>query len=262
MSNIPFLINEANLSHAWARTLLHVIDHPGKTISPLIISITDITDGQPQEDNNIRLSLDKCLKIEDKQKIQTVANTIFPQSLWRRSRYDRANLFERYLNHFLPRAKELEPHKNKRGLYFERLIAFGKGPCEGNQLEHIISQYRSRPSVRRSMLQASIFDPERDHIASAQIPFPCLQHVSFVPEEKDSLILNAFYATQQLFHKSYGNYLGLCRLGNFMATEMGLRFSRMNCFIGVAKLEKIGKNAQSLIPVIQAARNAVSSTTN
>lgn len=89
------------------------------------------------------------------------------------------------------------------------------------------------------MFQASIFDPGRDHVRNAQLSFPCLQHVSFVPQG-ETLTLNAFYATQQLLNKAYGNYLGLCRLGNFMADEMGLTFSRMNCFVGVAKLENIG----------------------
>lgn len=89
------------------------------------------------------------------------------------------------------------------------------------------------------MFQASIFDPERDHKGSSiYLPFPCLGYISFVPNNKDkTLVLNAFYATQKILEKGYGNYLGLCRLGHFMAHEMGLTFERMNCFVGVAKME-------------------------
>jgi thymidylate synthase len=111
------------------------------------------------------------------------------------------------------------------------------------------------------MFQASIFDPGRDHVRSAQLPFPCLQHVSFVPQV-ENLTLNAFYATQQIFNKAYGNYLGLCRLGSFMAQEMELTFSRMNCFIGVAKLDNITKTSDTLIPVIKVCQKALSSTTD
>ena len=57
--------------------------------------------------------------------------------------------------------------------------------------------------------------------------------------------MNAFYATQLLFNKAYGNYLGLCRLGDFMAHEMGLTFERMNCFVGVAKIDNINKNSDN-----------------
>lgn len=272
------LFEETNLSHAWAKAFLLVTDdkdYSGKKISPLVVSITGFNDGIPNEDQEIRQSLDKCLADNGDQEIHTVANTIFPESLWKLSQYQRQEFFERYLNNFLPRAKAIKhcKQKNSRGLYFERLIAFGSSPNDGNQLEYngnqleyIISMYKARSGVRRSMFQASIFDPSRDHISAPYLPFPCLQHVSFVPQEK-TLTLNAFYATQQLLNKAYGNYLGLCRLGNFMAHEMGLTFSRMNCFVGVAKLEHIGniknipKQSDILTPVKEVCRKVITSKT-
>jgi len=259
----PLLIDEENLSHAWAKAFLHIIDNPGKEISPLVVSITDFNDGISNEDIDIQQSLDKCLTDNGEQKIHTVANTIFPDSLWRRSKYQRHELFERYLK-FLPRAKAIKhcKQKNSRGLYFERLIAFGSDEQpKVNQLEFIISEYQKRKGVRRSMFQASIFDPVKDHVSSAQLPFPCLQHISFVPQGK-MLTLNAFYATQQIFNKAYGNYLGLCRLGNFMAHEMGLTFGRMNCFIGVGKLDNITKHSDTLAPVIKVCRKVIPSRTD
>ncbi|MEM9807941.1 MAG: thymidylate synthase [Cyanobacteria bacterium P01_D01_bin.56] len=258
MSSSPLLIEEINLSHAWAKIILHVIDNPGKEISPLIVSITGFSEGIPIENENIKELLNIALEKNSEQRIGTVANTIFPESLWRRSRYERKELFERYTDRFLPRAKAIEPHKNRRGLYFERLISFGSGPHNGNQLEHIISEYLARSAVRRTMFQASIFDPGRDHTRAAQLPFPCLQHVSFVPHQ-GTLTLNAFYATQQIFNKAYGNYLGLCRLGRFMSCEMNLSLSRVNCFVGVAKLDKISKSSTNLAPVIAECRRALES---
>ena len=261
-STVPIIINEKNLSYAWCRVLLHIIDNPGKEISPLVISLTGFNQGITNEDQSIRDALDNCLKDRD-QSIDTVANTIFPSSIWRHSKYDRKKFFEAYIKN-LPRIKALNS-KNKRGIYFERLISFGSGPHNGNQLEHIIYEYKSHPKIRRNMFQASIFDPGRDHIPDLwQLGFPCLQHISFVPNNKDeTLIINAFYATQQLINKAYGNYLGLCRLGHFMAHEMGLKFDRMNCFIGVEKLEKIGKEtigkkSPTLAPVIDASRKTIS----
>jgi hypothetical protein len=258
-SSVPILFDKPNLSHAWACALLQVIDNPGKEISPLVISVTGFKDEGPIEDKNVRAALDVALKRQGEQSISTVANTIFPYSLWRRYGYERQEFYSRYINNFLPRAKAIESNKNSRGLYFERLIAFDGGPYNGNQLEHIILEYKGRSGVRKSMFQASIFDPRRDHTRAAQLPFPCLQHVSFVPDTQEAtLTLNAFYATQQLFNKAYGNYLGLCKLGIFMAREMGLTFHRMNCFVGVEKLERIGKESENLAPVIQAARDALS----
>lgn len=258
----PLLFDEPNLSHAWGRAFLHIIDHSGTVISPLVISVTEFTNGDPDEDHEIRTALDVLLKANNKQSVHTVANTIFPKSVWTASKYNRHLFYESYLE-AVPRYKALEPTKNRRGLYFERLIAYGSGPAntkqrrgpeKGNQLEFIISQYKSNPHVRRSMLQASVFDPEWDHTSSAQLCFPCLQQVSFVPEGT-GLVINGFYATQQIFEKAYGNYLGLCRLGHFMAHEMGLTLVRMNCFTGVEKLHTISKI--KLAPLVTTVRNAV-----
>jgi hypothetical protein len=107
------------------------------------------------------------------------------------------------------------------------------------------------------MFQAAVFDPARDHVRDAQLGFPCLQHISVVPTADNELTLNAFYATQQLFDKAYGNYLGLSRLGHFLAKAMGLQFAQMNCFIGVEKLERVSKTASHLEPVSLAVRRAL-----
>jgi thymidylate synthase len=209
-----------------------------------LITLTGFTNGMPNEDQAIRDALDNCLKINNEQSVHTVANTIFPASYWQRSKHDRNKLFDTYLENF-PRIQALAPKKNKRGLYFERLSVYRSGPNNGHQLEYIISQYKSRTGVRRSMSQASIFYPARDHVIAPRIPFPCLQHVSFIPQNK-SFIMNAFYATQLLFNKAYGNYLGWCRLGDFMAHEMGLSFDRMNCFVGIAKMDNFNKNSHTI----------------
>jgi hypothetical protein len=107
------------------------------------------------------------------------------------------------------------------------------------------------------MLQATTFDPGRDHVASAQLGFPCLQQVSFEPTAA-GLVVNAFYATQQIFDKAYGNYLGLAQLGAFMSHEMGMCLARLNVMVGVAKLERITKSDPDLAPLVTAAEALVS----
>lgn len=146
---------------------------------------------------------------------------------------------------------------NGCGLYFERMVMYGRGRCDGNQLEWILSQYGSRVGVRRSMLQATTFDPGRDHVPNAQLGFPCMQQVSFEPTAI-GLVVNAFYATQQIFDKAYANYLGLAQLGAFMAHEMSMPLARLNIMVGVAKLERITKSAPDLAPLVAAAEALVS----
>jgi hypothetical protein len=40
-----------------------------------------------------------------------------------------------------------------------------------------------------------------------------------------------------MIKRAYGNYLGLARLGHFMAVEMGLRLERMTCIAAVGMRE-------------------------
>ena len=254
----PFVINETNLSVAWGRVLLRVLDNPGTSVSPLVVSLNGFTDGDIKEDAEVRHALDEMLTGQGDQTTQTVANTIFPASVWRLAKYDRKTFFDLYLEDGYPSYKEICSSKNNRGLYFQRLIGYGRGPHDGNQLEYIITEFKSRRGVRTSMFQAAIFDPGVDHVRSAQLGFPCLQHVSFVPEGTN-LVMNAFYATQKLLNKAYGNYLGLWRLGNFMAREMELEFTRMNVFVGVENFDMkgVGKTSPVLAPLEAAVRAAV-----
>ncbi|WP_438307801.1 thymidylate synthase [Burkholderia pseudomallei] len=249
----PLLVDEPDISRAWAKAVLHVIDHAGPEISPLILSVSGFEEhGAIPETQAIRAELDTLLATKRMRSVEDVAFTIFPQRLWQLAKGDRAALFRYYKDAF-PRYQAMNPRDNRRGLYFERMTGYGRGPCDGNQLEWILSQFEGREGVRRSMFQASVFDPERDHVADAQLQFPCLQHVSFEPT-KQGLVVNAFYATQQLFVKAYGNYLGIAQLGAFMAHEMKTKLLRMNVVVGVAKFERISKSDADLQPLIAVCR--------
>ena len=253
----PVIINDSNLSRAWSRLLLGVLNGAGTEVSPLVLSVTGFDEkGMVSEDPAVRQALDQLLKRKGRFKVEDVAFTIFPQRVWEISRDDRARLFALYRATF-PRWQAMNKRANGRGLYFERMVMYGRGPCKGNQLEWILSQYGSRAGVRRSMLQATTFDPGRDHVASAQLGFPCLQQVSFEPTAA-GLVVNAFYATQQIFDKAYGNYLGLAQLGAFMAHEMKKPLARLNVMVGVAKLERITKSDPDFTPLVVAAEALVS----
>jgi len=143
-------------------------------------------------------------------------------------------------------AYDIDPKSGERVAY----VPDGAIPENGNQLEFIIQHCKK--GFRVSAFQASVFDPARDHTAAAQLGFPCLQHVTFVPDFHDGTLgMNAFYATQQLFEKGYGNFLGLARLGMFMAGEASLKLARVSCFIGVEKMESKPKAGPELDALVQ-----------
>ena len=55
----PMLVSDDNLSRAWARVLLGILDGAGTEVSPLVLSLTGFNDhGMVSEDLNVRQSLD------------------------------------------------------------------------------------------------------------------------------------------------------------------------------------------------------------
>ncbi len=239
-------IEEPNLSVAWARAI-QVASAPGrKEIGPLIVSITEFEEsGAFREEPTIRNALDEVLAREGKQTVETVSGTIFPWSMWNPSA-PRRQLFDRYRK-ITPRLRRAGA-KNRRGIYFERMITGGPTGNE-NQLDFALETYSSRSGVRRSVLQIAVFDPNRDHSTAAQLGFPCLQHVTVAPID-GGLCLNAFYASQYMVERAYGNYVGLCRLGRFAAHELGLRLVRMTCFTGIAECEVTKSKLSGLMAAI------------
>lgn len=236
----PWVVTDNNLSKAWARAFLKSMS-PKKELIPLVVMVTELNNRVGWEDMEIRRLLDTSLQKMGKQSCNTVANTIFPESLWNPNG-DRGQLYNRYKKLF-PCLQKIEK-KNNLGLYFERLIAYDPNESDNpdsndsNQLEKIIKVYTSRKGFRRSVLQAAIFDPKRDHSRRPYLKFPCLQHVTFTPYgDGRGMAVNGFYAMQYLFERAYGNYLGLCRLGRFVAHELGLELVQMNCMVGIGKLE-------------------------
>lgn len=237
-------ISSNNLSIAWAAAFLRVIERGVTEITPLVVTVSQKRFDSIDEVEGIRRLLDQRIvdlkrkdsgKFRKLQPCHTVANTIFPDSMCNLTDPDAAtNLFARFKKAW-PRIKKSP--QNHRGSYFRRMTAFR--PDEGsepfNQLEHIINTYRSG-NHRRSALQAAVFDPVLDHSNARQQGFPCLHQVAFMPVANQGLAVTGFYATQYLFDRAYGNYLGLCRLGRFMAAQMGLRLVSMTCIASIAQL--------------------------
>ena len=237
MSDI-FTVENSNLSIAWAEAFLALMK-PGCTeITPLVVTITGIDGEKILEHEEVRHILDNALA-PHKSSCHTVANTIFPKSLWN-PRRERALLYERYVKHAWPLVKKCRA--NFRGTYFQRLISFESGNGDPvNQLEHVIMTWH-KGNHRHSALQLSIFDRLHDHTDSRQMGFPCLHQVCFTPlgtNGAEGLAVTGFYATQHIFEKAYGNYLGLCRLGHFVAHEMNLRLVRMTCIAASARLGNV-----------------------
>jgi hypothetical protein len=241
---IERFIEASDLSIAWGRALALVAAQ--RQLAALTVAFTAFNnDGRCVETPAIRRGLDRVLQSRGHGSVETVANTIFPESLWN-PKSGRTQLYARYMR-VLPKLRRVRA--NSHGTYFERMITGGPDSAR-NQLEFALQTYTARPGVRRSVLQLGIFDPTRDHSASALRGFPCLQHVSFVPTS-DGLFVNAFYATQYMVERAYGNYLGIARLGRFVARELNLPLCRVTVFTGLAQRDGTVSGLEGLFQLIR-----------
>ena len=231
--NEPLVVSETSLSVAWARAFLALMEKGASMRTPAVISINGIEDGHSLENSKIRTALDETLKKNSDSSCATVANTIFPQSMWNpNAENDAALLYQRY-------EKAWEGIKkcpqNRNGVYFRRLAAYhpkGSTAKPTNQLQFIVENYAGG-NHRKSAMQAAILDPTRDHTANRQKGFPCMQQVAFTPLKNDGLTVTGYYATQYVFEKAYGNYLGLLNLGRFMGKQMGMELRQVVCIASV-----------------------------
>jgi len=226
----------ANLSEAWARAFLRVAETPKRELAPLIVTIT--TPFGVQERPDIRAVVDEALAEAGESSVDTVAGTIFPKSLWNRTQ-PRAALYDRYVR-IWPRIKKVP--QNRRGTYFQRFTSFGDQGL--NQLEEVLRTWEEARTAgrghRRSALQLAVLDPTVDLVHLPRLGFPCLHQVSIVPGADGCLTLAGYYATQTMFEKAYGNYLGLAQLGAFVSHELQMPLASITC---IASVGILGQNS-------------------
>lgn len=254
MSLVQNVIIGKNLSDAWGKALITCHSTSGGVLAPAVVEFPVPANGISIEDNEIRRHVDSHLEgLDHPERVETIAGTIFPNSIWRCSKGDRQNFFSLYIN-CIPRI--LRCQGNCNGVYFARMVAY-PDQCgqTKNQLEQVISTW-NEGNHRHSALQVAIFNPFMDLTDQRQRGFPCLQQLAFYPKGTngvDGLVVVAFYANQNLIEKGYGNYLGLYRLGEFVAQEMGLHLSKIVCVASALKLGKASKsNSQKLVKHIKA----------
>ena len=223
-----------DIGTAWLMACRHLISRSttksGRQSWDLAVEVTDPT----LEPAAVRSVLDAELQRLGLPSVATVANTIFPSSLWRSSG-SRREFFERYRS-MVPRLRAFR--KNRHGLYFDRLTAWPPGGAEPlNQvdrvIERIISERAPGGGHLRFVYDMSVFSPGED---PRPMGFPCLAYLN-VKVDGDVLRLTAHYRNHYFVERAYGNYLGLAHLQAFIAHETNLDLGPLTCISGHAELE-------------------------
>lgn len=259
----PIIFEHSNLSVAWSHALLEVMKPGRRNLRPIVLTIGGFTGQQPPEVQALRDALDERLITLGKNASDISALTIFPYKMWvRRGRPQCEPFSELCINRFLPRMRKRDA-RNQYGTYFERMMGYSgtrrDGPRVVNQLQFVIDLLNRDRRPRESALQMCCFDPAKDHTGQPVRGFPCLQQVGISYDDQNNLAVNAFYPMQYVFDRAYGNYLGLCQLGEFIAHQTKLRFARMTCFIGKPELGDVTK--RDVESVVDAANEVIKSAT-
>lgn len=268
-TNRPEVIAETNLSFAWGKAFLRMMS-PDSTHAPITLSVEGFDANYlPIEDPIIRSETDAALKAHGLLPVANTAYTIFPNDAWafqnQPSHEKFAPAFRKWIFPFMYRA-----HRgNRTGTYFQRMVAFGadidkQGRLSANYVDQpakILAFWRGAGSHRRSALQLACFDPNRDHHGKARSGFPCLQQVSLSYDSAhDGLAITGYYPSEFIFDRGYGNYVGLCHLGRYMAKNMGLSLTRMNCVIAHPLLGGEGVKKTPLRPLEEIVRNQIAAS--
>lgn len=260
----------ATIGQAWVNTLQAVNAEGGSAVNTL----TTVT-APGTEDAQIRAVADALLVPGRRgntviQEVETVANTIFPQSLYRspgcewsaadaprEQALDQAaqTLYSRYAE-MLPMLRTV--HANRRGTYFQRMTHWTVDDRVVNQLADRVHYLRS---ARRQNLGSynlcdiavavegeSAAGADADPAIEAGVQlyastdrrrygFPCLVHVDLSVHDR-RLHMLAVYRHWYLVTKAYGNMLGLSRLLAFLCEQTGYAVGELAVVAGTADAER------------------------
>lgn len=251
------------MSEAWLRTLEHAHAAPGGRMVHLVTAIAQPTAQVP----GVREVLDSFLLEQDDQSVGTVAETIFPYSLYQDPGFswgpglpaeDEAlldfaatDLYDSYIE-MLPSLLTAAP-ANSRGTYFSRMIHWPGNQADGiNQLASRIAWLRNlagRNTRTNNTLDIDIAADSLDdgqrlggvqvYAASDSRPlgFPCLTHLDLTLYQ-GRLHCTAVYRHQYLVMKAYGNLVGLGELMRFLCQQSGCEMGELVVHATMADSEK------------------------
>lgn len=212
---------------AWLEAAAAVNAAPGHETHNVVI---DVADPLAQSDADARLIeiADGFLRGHGALPLQSVANTIFPQDLYRRHG---APAFYAVYGQVYERVKKKQ---GDWGRYFERMIR--RPTADGrdiNPLADMVAKmgqhvhgggktFRNiyEMTVSDPALDVPIYDPERD--AGPVMNRQCLSFLSFKLDHDNRVMLTALYRNHYYIERLLGNLIGLARLMAFVGQEVGV----------------------------------------
>ena len=221
---------QPDCASAWLEAVRAVDAEPGHEAHNVVIDVADPTAGATLA-HRVVACVDDFLAARDKS-VETIANTIFPQTLY--ERYGYPAFIERFHTRVLPKVRS---NKRWSGYYFERMTSLplvGGGNLD--QLSREIERMRDNTSLNKH--EISLFDPERD-VTGSPYGGQCLSFLSFhlLPGSPRTVLLTAQYRNHYYIEKLLGNLIGLGRLMAFVARETGAKVGSLTVLSTHAQID-------------------------
>lgn len=241
---------EDRIVPTWLAAARHLEGKPEYTDRNLLLEIANPTELTADDLRIVKAVNAALVEKNNKRTIETVANTIFPQHLYRK--HGRNGLYAAYRS-VINRAGE------GWGTYFERMTnRLDRTGNMVNPLNAIVEKLKRSAQPGSATLQSayelcasdptedafdetgmgcelSTYDPgwDRKFVRGG----PCLSHISFKVTGKTHVDLTAMYRSHFYCERALGNLVGLARLLRFTAKESGLQIGTLSCLSTHAVLD-------------------------
>lgn len=272
-----YVAPRANIAEAWVDALEQAANFTGGVTTGFIVTVTDPL---ADPDTGVAGLVGAALSKAKRQRVETVANTLFPRSLYRNSgpswspqmnkaavkKLDEAaeRLYANYID-MLPTLMS-EP-TNNRGTYFSRMVTWnGKSAGGINQLAKRVAQLRkAHQNGQKSQSAADVtLEVPGENVTimeyapndNRKMSFPCLVHISMTVHE-GRLSLTAVYRNWFLITRGFGNLVGLSRLLAFLCDQTGYAPGELVVYATKVSAEFKPYRKADIIELVAAARKVL-----
>jgi hypothetical protein len=227
--------SQPDCASAWREAVRRVDDQTGHEAYNVIIDVADPIANTTKRDARVAV-VEDFLSNYDKS-VETIANTIFPASLY--YRHGAPDFFDVFRDKILPKVCR---SKRWSGYYFERMMQYSIPTRKPqNLLWNIVERLRDDKVTANNKFELSLFDPNRD-VDNSPYGGQCLSFLSFksIPGDTNTLVLTAMYRNHYYIEKLLGNLIGLGRLMAFVAAETNHRVGALTVISTHAEIDKPG----------------------
>ena len=228
---------------AWLQSVERLLDDPSGEAFNFIVEVQNPSQSTARG-RLIEDEVDEFLRVHDSWPLQTVAETLFPASEYRRDGV--AGVYG-YPEEVYPHIRD--QHTNSWGTYAHRLTRRELPDGQTmNPLEACVEKMKvelGRKSLVRVRYEIDVLDTAFDlstHDVTRDSKgrfgdIPCLSHLSFKIADRERLLLAATFRNHYYIERLPGNLLGLSQLQQFVADETGLTSGPLVCLSTLAQID-------------------------